>query len=156
MDQGNRQARQIRARLRVDGRDAGLQPAILHRACEKARGMAGSDFDKAFGRPAAQHRIGGRRIQAREPGLIPARLWRLVGADFLQFGSVGIYCHQDIEEVALVLMEQRLDRGVGSADQPLRHLVGIAIGDEEALGSLAQQGLQAQPKGFSWPAAGLG
>ena len=75
------QASQTCARLRIDGGDARVEPAVGDRAGEEARRVAGADLDDAPRAQAAHHGVGGGGVEARKPVLVPARRGRRRRAD---------------------------------------------------------------------------
>ena len=71
-DMLDREVREIGARRRIDAGDAGRKTAIRYRRGEKAGGMAGADLDDPPRLLLPHERVGGGRVEAREPVLVEA------------------------------------------------------------------------------------
>ena len=110
----------------------GRKPAVAGGARHEAGRMAGADLDDPGRLRLAHEDIERGGVEAGKPVLLPARLgrrrrrWREMHRrkPVIDFNSAG--------ESLGGLGEDRLQRLIGRAILSRRHLVGVAIGDEEA------------------------
>ena len=103
------------ARRRIDRCNCGRQAAILGRAGEETRGMAGANLDDPRRPMVPYHRVGRCAVQSWEPVLSPARCRCGRIADRQQFGAQSFHVLKEGRKLLPMPFKCGLDRCVGGA-----------------------------------------